>query len=295
MTANVTAIPGNTPPEARSATALDGFVDTDIQTTISGYDADFDRSLSRSGTPPQHGTVTIYDPPIAGQLFRPAIYRKPDEGYIGIDSFSFTVSDGIEVTERIITVTVKDSGLIRSYPIGNGPAYTGELSSSYESTITASTSTSTDSRALTFVADPSRASDLIDISNPIVAIYGHLSLSPSAIQSTRACGDNWTQTSKQHEAWNARLVIADISNGTERRSYVEVLDDQWRQPSPGLAITEPLVETENVNRDCQPKLIGYEFGPAERTQGVRFQIRPPRFHLWQESLATEPDLKVLAP
>ena len=113
-TANVTVTveapidPDNIPPVARAdvaTTMIDTPVDIDVLSNDS--DADGDVLTLVATTTPMHGSVAMQ----GDQL----VYT-PDAGFIGIDSFSYTVSDGQDSATAMVSVTVSADGDPGNHP-----------------------------------------------------------------------------------------------------------------------------------------------------------------------------------
>lgn len=100
---------GNTPPVA-SAQTLTTPQDTPLPVTLSGTDADpGDTLTSAVATSPAHGTLTGTPP---------ALTYTPAAGYVGPDSFTFTVNDGhVDSAPATVSITVTAvSGCAASAP-----------------------------------------------------------------------------------------------------------------------------------------------------------------------------------
>ncbi len=104
-------IVANSTPEADEAT-FKGQRDDLIADTLTGSDADNDALTFAEGTPPTHGELELK----SDGSFR----YMPDSGYIGIDSFTFTVTDGYSASSPATATLVIGSAV---------PEWTWELGS----------------------------------------------------------------------------------------------------------------------------------------------------------------------
>ena len=139
-TVSLTVTPVNDGPTA-TAQSLSTPEDTALSIRLGGLDADGDPLTAAVVTPPQHGTLS-------GAA--PMVLYTPQAGYVGADSFTFTVSDGpLTSTAATISLTV--------VAVSDAPVATPQALSTAEDTSLTITLGGTDADAdpLTFsVATP---------------------------------------------------------------------------------------------------------------------------------------------
>jgi sugar lactone lactonase YvrE len=87
----------NDPPEAVSG-AYNVLEDTSLDITLIGVDVE-DDSLTYSNSSPEHGDLTGTPPELT---------YIPDQNYVGMDSFTFTVNDGVlESDQAVISISIE--------------------------------------------------------------------------------------------------------------------------------------------------------------------------------------------
>ena len=91
----------DTPPDANDG-SFSGPRDTDLRDTLAGLasDADNDPLVFAVADPPTHGTIALH----ADGTFR---YR-PDDGFVGVDTFTYRVHDNLFVDRGEVTITITD-------------------------------------------------------------------------------------------------------------------------------------------------------------------------------------------
>jgi len=126
-TVSITVTPVNDPPVANPQ-SVSTPQNTQLAVTLTGSDVDGDPLSFAIGTPPAHGALTGTPPDVT---YTPAI------GYVGPDSFTFTVNDGTATSApATVSITVTDTPL-SVLTIGNAEVIEGDAGSiSIEVTIT---------------------------------------------------------------------------------------------------------------------------------------------------------------